>query len=184
MRVWRNWQTRMIQVHIGAIRWRFKSSYPHQKEVSPSVVLLFLLLAITSIRLTEQQVRQETLADWVGKNKKETGSPPLAASHKSGMTTGNPVSNTTVAQNADGVNTQSMQDGEDYSRMATAPMGLQKAYKKESNASGKGNGKLRRHEPHLIPKSQYQNCLILSMRTSANISLPLRAKFSGIFEDC
>ena len=30
MRVWRNWQTRMIQVHIEAIRWRFKSSYPHQ----------------------------------------------------------------------------------------------------------------------------------------------------------
>ena len=32
MRVWRNWQTRMIQVHIEAIRWRFKSSYPHHEK--------------------------------------------------------------------------------------------------------------------------------------------------------
>ena len=30
MQVWRNWQTRMVQVHVKAISWRFKSSYPHQ----------------------------------------------------------------------------------------------------------------------------------------------------------
>ncbi len=30
MRVWRNWQTRKIQVLVGAIRYRFKSCYPHQ----------------------------------------------------------------------------------------------------------------------------------------------------------
>ena len=30
MRIWRNWQTRQIQVLVGATRWRFKSSYPHQ----------------------------------------------------------------------------------------------------------------------------------------------------------
>ena len=29
MRIWRNWQTRMVQVHVRAISWRFKSSYPH-----------------------------------------------------------------------------------------------------------------------------------------------------------
>ena len=31
MRPWRNWQTRMVQVHVKAISWRFKSSWPHQK---------------------------------------------------------------------------------------------------------------------------------------------------------
>ena len=25
-RLWRNWQTRMVQVHVKAISWRFKSS--------------------------------------------------------------------------------------------------------------------------------------------------------------
>ena len=31
VRIWRNWQTRMVQVHVIAISWRFKSSYPHPK---------------------------------------------------------------------------------------------------------------------------------------------------------
>jgi hypothetical protein len=30
MRMWRNWQTRMIQVHVPEMAWRFKSSHPHQ----------------------------------------------------------------------------------------------------------------------------------------------------------
>ncbi len=30
MRMWRNWQTRMVQVHVLAREWRFKSSHPHQ----------------------------------------------------------------------------------------------------------------------------------------------------------
>ena len=29
MRIWRNWQTRMVQVHMKAISCRFKSCYPH-----------------------------------------------------------------------------------------------------------------------------------------------------------
>lgn len=29
MRVWRNWQTRTVQVRMGATPWRFKSSHPH-----------------------------------------------------------------------------------------------------------------------------------------------------------
>ena len=29
MRMWRNWQTRMVQVHVLAREWRFKSSHPH-----------------------------------------------------------------------------------------------------------------------------------------------------------
>ena len=33
MRVWRNWQTRKIQVLVGAIRYRFKSCYPHQTRI-------------------------------------------------------------------------------------------------------------------------------------------------------
>ena len=32
MRIWRNWQTRMVQVHVRAISWRFKSSYPHHRR--------------------------------------------------------------------------------------------------------------------------------------------------------
>src|SRR3982750_452019 len=27
---WRNWQTRMVQVHVPSREWRFKSSHPHQ----------------------------------------------------------------------------------------------------------------------------------------------------------
>ncbi len=30
MRAWRNWQTRTVQVRMGATPWRFKSSCPHQ----------------------------------------------------------------------------------------------------------------------------------------------------------
>jgi hypothetical protein len=33
MRIWRNWQTRVVQVHVLAREWRFKSSYPHHKIV-------------------------------------------------------------------------------------------------------------------------------------------------------
>jgi hypothetical protein len=31
VRMWRNWQTRMVQVHVLAREWRFKSSHPHHK---------------------------------------------------------------------------------------------------------------------------------------------------------
>src|SRR5262245_135998 len=30
--MWRNWQTRMVQVHVLAREWRFKSSHPHQQN--------------------------------------------------------------------------------------------------------------------------------------------------------
>ena len=33
--MWRNWQTRMVQVHVKAISWGFKSLHPHQKEQYP-----------------------------------------------------------------------------------------------------------------------------------------------------
>ena len=32
MRIWRNWQTRMVQVHMFARTCRFKSCYPHQRR--------------------------------------------------------------------------------------------------------------------------------------------------------
>ena len=34
MQVWRNWQTRMVQVHMNASSCRFKSCYLHQTECS------------------------------------------------------------------------------------------------------------------------------------------------------
>ena len=34
MRIWRNWQTRMVQVHMNANSCRFKSCYPHHIECS------------------------------------------------------------------------------------------------------------------------------------------------------
>ena len=33
MQVWRNWQTRMVQVHMNASSCRFKSCYLHQKTI-------------------------------------------------------------------------------------------------------------------------------------------------------
>ncbi len=32
---WRNWQTRMVQVHVGAIPWKFESSLGHSGTLSP-----------------------------------------------------------------------------------------------------------------------------------------------------
>ena len=34
-RVWRNWQTRMVEGHVGATPWRFESSHPHLVSVFP-----------------------------------------------------------------------------------------------------------------------------------------------------
>lgn len=34
MRVWRNWQTRKIQVLVEATLYRFKSCYPHHKRAT------------------------------------------------------------------------------------------------------------------------------------------------------
>ena len=35
-RAWRNWQTRTVQVRMGATPWRFKSSRPHHLKQAPS----------------------------------------------------------------------------------------------------------------------------------------------------
>lgn len=34
LRAWRNWQTRTVQVRMGATPWRFKSSRPHHFETN------------------------------------------------------------------------------------------------------------------------------------------------------
>ena len=41
--VWRNWQTRMVQVHVKAISCRFKSCFPHQMRTSVRTEVLILL---------------------------------------------------------------------------------------------------------------------------------------------
>ena len=61
MRVWRNWQTRKIQVLVGAIRYRFKSCYPHHlcctkklqqtKSTRYCVSCAFLLLYLVILSL-------------------------------------------------------------------------------------------------------------------------------------
>jgi hypothetical protein len=35
-RMWRNWQTRRLQVPVGATSWRFKSSHPHDNSLNRS----------------------------------------------------------------------------------------------------------------------------------------------------
>lgn len=47
MRPWRNWQTRMVQVHVKAISWRFKSSWPHQIRTSRLIETLGFLFYIS-----------------------------------------------------------------------------------------------------------------------------------------
>ena len=43
LQVWRNWQTRMVQVHVKAISCRFKSCYLHQFIPSAYVEGIFLV---------------------------------------------------------------------------------------------------------------------------------------------
>ena len=44
LQTWRNWQTRMVQVHVKAISCRFKSCYPHNSRNSRiNTILEFLL---------------------------------------------------------------------------------------------------------------------------------------------
>ena len=43
MRMWRNWQTRWIQVPVIAISCGFKSHHPHQKTENSAAVLRFFL---------------------------------------------------------------------------------------------------------------------------------------------
>lgn len=42
LRIWRNWQTRTVQVRVRATSWRFESSYPHQKKLRAFALSFFL----------------------------------------------------------------------------------------------------------------------------------------------
>ena len=49
MRMWRNWQTRWLQVPVLVREWRFESSHPqitHTKAVRESLAALFLFYTI------------------------------------------------------------------------------------------------------------------------------------------
>ena len=45
MRMWRNWQTRKIQVLMVARLCRFKSCHPHQAQKAQYVVYFFKIIA-------------------------------------------------------------------------------------------------------------------------------------------
>ena len=48
-RVWRNWQTRMVEGHVGEIPWRFESSHPH-KPLADNALRLAARRAFTARR--------------------------------------------------------------------------------------------------------------------------------------
>ena len=48
-RVWRNWQTRWIQVPVTSRSYRFKSCYPHQKAIGFSVAFSFLAAELAGL---------------------------------------------------------------------------------------------------------------------------------------
>ena len=55
--MWRNWQTRMVQVHVKAISWGFKSLHPHQKLVERRAFLLSCGLFIQIKSLVSEETR-------------------------------------------------------------------------------------------------------------------------------
>ncbi len=55
MRAWRNWQTRTVQVRMGATPWRFKSSRPHHLKLSHLSVAFFIFWTIAKLKLTARE---------------------------------------------------------------------------------------------------------------------------------
>ena len=74
-------------------------------------------------------------------NKKETESPSMPVPQLSVDTVDDPASDNRVTQPNPVVNTQSMQGGEDYSRMATAPMGEAQVVERASQLTAEGKRK-------------------------------------------
>ena len=52
MQVWRNWQTRMVQVHMNASSCRFKSCYLNQKDHCRMTMVFFNEIRLTASKLT------------------------------------------------------------------------------------------------------------------------------------
>src|SRR4051794_39228933 len=69
--MWRNWQTRMVQVHVLAREWRFKSSHPHQgasprQLTSKRPILRAELIGYSAISatITLAEAANTTLMPW------------------------------------------------------------------------------------------------------------------------
>ena len=65
LRAWRNWQTRTVQVRMGATPWRFKSSRPHHLKLGASAVaeVFSFACAIGAARTTPKRPRRSSYAD-------------------------------------------------------------------------------------------------------------------------
>jgi hypothetical protein len=63
MRMWRNWQTRMIQVHVPEMAWRFKSSHPHQNRGSRKRLTQETKISAVDLLLFTQALEAESLSD-------------------------------------------------------------------------------------------------------------------------
>ena len=48
MRIWRNWQTRTVQVRVRVTSWGFESLYPHQLIEHMDNVLYFNMMGMMS----------------------------------------------------------------------------------------------------------------------------------------
>ena len=61
MQVWRNWQTRMVQVHMNASSCRFKSCYLHQKDHCRMTVVFFQLIFCKAKYITNPTAHKDKI---------------------------------------------------------------------------------------------------------------------------
>ena len=62
MQVWRNWQTRMVQVHMNASSCRFKSCYLHQTKIIRTLLQLEMgsdLFFFATIRILIKKLKRK-----------------------------------------------------------------------------------------------------------------------------
>ena len=59
MRLWRNWQTRMVQVHVNASSWGFKSLQPHKSLDAKAFQGFFLRK--TKVKDNERKVKDNEI---------------------------------------------------------------------------------------------------------------------------
>ena len=63
MREWRNWQTRMVQVHVKAISWGFKSPPSHHDGVTKKMSLHFFQYSCGFAGFLEQKPKNRFTVD-------------------------------------------------------------------------------------------------------------------------
>ena len=67
MQVWRNWQTRMVQVHMNASSCRFKSCYLHQNsELTLAVGSEFFILQDLNLKKARAVKKNSTVYCFLG----------------------------------------------------------------------------------------------------------------------